>query len=585
MAFSQVRASVDTGQADEGQPLKVRGMLPWHNFLCGPTAWNESDYRAYLDEMKAHNLNLIAFHNYTGGGQRYITYVEPMIRIEYRDVVGQATFDTSLTARWGYRPLAVEDFVFGSRELFSLPAGVTAFGADCAIQARTNEDRYEKAQGLMQKVLAMAHERGIQMAMGFEFGIHPPEFMSIVPGHTMLDSSGILDPTSPAAIGLLHRTIDNLLIVYPALDQIWLWLHEHTMYTIGGKGSPVFQRYLKDKGMHFGDDARFNGVWSLLYIQEAYTYLKRKAPHLKLVISGWGGGVQLPKILKGLDVLLPRDITFSCLNPGQGTRMHDQTLADIATRRAVWSIPWLEGDAAMWHLQPRVHSLVDQVRQAETSGHEGVLAIHWRTRDVRANFEAYAWVASRPRESFTTEVFYRDYCGRYYGPKSRGHLAARLARMDREQWLHGVASPEYFPYDPTRWGKLDAVKIQRVREILAAVEESHALGLPPEQRKNLQWLRCNLQFFLQLDKVSRTMEPAYILCNDWLTGKVAPDVLGERGIQARVHLNQCPVKALFETYMQRVSSRGELGVLSSLNQRVWLQFRELDEFLKQIGSP
>jgi hypothetical protein len=32
---------------------------------------------------------------------------------------------------------------------------------------------------------------------------------------------------------------------------------------------------------------------------------------------------------------------------------------------------------------------MDRVRHAETSQHEGVLAIHSRTRDVRANFEAY----------------------------------------------------------------------------------------------------------------------------------------------------------------------------------------------------
>jgi hypothetical protein len=222
-------------------------------------------------------------------------------------------------------------------------AGATAFGADCATQARTNEEHYQKALALMQKVLDMAHERSIQMAMGFEFGIHPPESISTVPGHTMLDSSGILDLASPAAISSLHHTIDDLLAVHPTLDQIWLWLHEHTMYTIGGKGSPAFQRQLADQGRHFDSDARFNGVWSLLYIQETYTYLKHKVPHMKLVISGWGGGVQLPDILKELDVLLPRDITFSCLNPGQGALMHDQTLADIATRRPVWSIPWLCG--------------------------------------------------------------------------------------------------------------------------------------------------------------------------------------------------------------------------------------------------
>jgi len=29
-----------------------------------------------------------------------------------------------------------------------------------------------------------------------------------------------------------------------------------------------------------------------------------------------------------------------------------------------------------------------------------------------------------------------------------------------------------------------------------------------------------------------------------------------------------------------VRSRGELGVLSALNQKLWLQYKELDDFLK-----
>lgn len=134
-------------------PFTIRGTLPWHNFLSGPTAWNEEDYRAYLDDMAAKKLNFIGFHNYTGGAERYAPYVEPMIRMSYRNVVPETGFDTSTTARWGYRPLAVKDFAFGTDKLFHLPQGAKAFGADCATTALTNEDRYGKAHELMRKSL------------------------------------------------------------------------------------------------------------------------------------------------------------------------------------------------------------------------------------------------------------------------------------------------------------------------------------------------------------------------------------------------------------------------------------------------
>ena len=48
---------------------------------------------------------------------------------------------------------------------------------------------------------------------------------------------------------------------------------------------------------------------------------------------------------------------------------------------------------------------------------------------------------------------------------------------------------------------------------------------------------------------------------------------------ALVELKAAPVSRLFEAYAGRVRSRGEQGVLSSLNQKLWLQYRELAEFL------
>ena len=67
--------------------FNIRGVLPWHNFLSGPTSWNVEDYRIYLDECQQQHINFIGFHNYTGGGERYATYVEPMIKIEYKHIL------------------------------------------------------------------------------------------------------------------------------------------------------------------------------------------------------------------------------------------------------------------------------------------------------------------------------------------------------------------------------------------------------------------------------------------------------------------------------------------------------------------
>lgn len=417
------------------QGLAVRGTLPWHNFLSGPSAWNEEDYRSYLDGLAARKLNFIGFHCYTGGAERYAPYVEPIIRIRYRDVVPDATLDTSLTARWGYRPLAVRDFAFDTSKLFELPNGVTAFGARCAVTARSKEEHYRLAHDLMRKVLGMAHERGIRMAIGFEFGIHPPELASIVPPGSRIPGAMLPDPTHPANIEILYSALDDILREYRGLDYVWLWLHEHTMCIGQSQLAGRFGDLYRREGKHFADakdeGAVFSGVWSLAHLRHAHAYLARRAPKVRLIVGGWGGGPQLPPVLRGLDRALPRDVIFTCLNPGLGSRAHIPVLGEIAKHREVWSIPWLEGDGALWHLQPRVSLMFDQVKAAQQDGLAGVLGIHWRTEEIRGNLDAFARAAAGLRHVASVEDFYREDCLRQHGPESAKELAPLLARMDR----------------------------------------------------------------------------------------------------------------------------------------------------------
>lgn len=47
-----------------------------------------------------------------------------------------------------------------------------------------------------------------------------------------------------------------------------------------------------------------------------------------------------------------------------GASGHAPVLAEIATHRTTWAIPWLEGDGWLWHLQPRVAAVSEQVKAA-----------------------------------------------------------------------------------------------------------------------------------------------------------------------------------------------------------------------------
>ncbi len=565
----------------------IRGTLPWHNFLSGPTAWNEADYEQYLDRLEEKGLNFVGFHCYTGGAERYAPYVEPMIRIEYRDVVPLAGFDTSLTARWGYRPLKVRDFAFGTSRQFDLPLGAEAFGANCAILARDNENAYRRAQALMQRVLAMAHERGIQMAMGSEFGIHPPELASIVPPQSRIAGTMLPDPTHPSSIEILRATIDDILRAYPDIDWIWLWLHEHTMHvgqaTLSGELRAIYEKDAPLFAESGSDGVTFTGVWSLAYLRQAYAYLRERAPNVRIALGGWGGGVQLPGVLAGLDKALPKDIVFTCLNPGQGTAPQPAFLGEIAKNRPVWAIPWLEGDQRLWHLQPRVTLMREHVKRAHEQQLNGVVAIHWRTEETRLNLDAFARFACDPEDEANVEDIYRADCASRFGEQAGAALAPILAKMDREGWLNVPNSPEYFPYTP-QWGRINESLERQINDLLSIVEKVRPQTQDAQQQSNLDWLAANLKFTLLLDEVSRKIEPAYRLKNDWLTGRVDTGQLKSRAQAASAGLQAAPIEALFQTYAKRIRSRGELGVLSSLNQRLWLQYTELADFLQQIEA-
>jgi hypothetical protein len=567
-------------------PFAMRGTLPWHNFLSGPTTWDEEDYVRYLDRMQALGLNYLTFHCYTGGAERYATYVEPLIRMRYRDVLPEAFFDTSLTARWGYRPLAVSEFAFDTGRLFKLPDGVRPFGAQNALLARGNEARYDLAQALMRRVIELAHARGIQVGLGFEFGIHPPEFASLVPPESWIRGANLPDPTHPASIEILRATLDDILRAYPSIDWIWLWLHEHTMHVGRPLAGERFRELAQREAQFFQDGAEgqdlFTGIWSLAYIRQAYAYLKTRAPKVRLAISGWGGGTQLPGTLRGLNRALPRDIVFTCLNPSQGWAPQPSVLAEIAEQRPVWAIPWLEGDARLWHLQPRVNLLREQVALARQQQLQGVLAIHWRTEEIRANLDAFARFAAQPDALPTVEEFYRQDCAEHFGPAASEPVSAWLTRWDQKQLL-AAYSPEYNPYDPT-WGRLRPEMRSELTNALAQIDALRAGAEEPRHRTNLDWLAANLEFTVLLDEVSARLEPGYVLRDRWFSGDVNAHQMSREVGAARAAFNAAPVEALFRTFARRVRSKGELGELSSLNQRLWLAYKELQRFLSGQSS-
>jgi hypothetical protein len=130
---------------------------------------------------------------------------------------------------------------------------------------------------------------------------------------------------------------------------------------------------------------------------------------------------------------------------------------------------------------------------------------------------------------------------------------------------------------------MDSIQTLKYNGLIQAINELLNGSLKPTHRENLQWLMANFQVTVYLDRISRKMARAYNMKNQMLTGEIKMSNLDALKL-ARAELHQAPIEPLFRTYAGRVRSQGERGVLCSLNRKLYLQYKELDEFLQQLST-
>jgi hypothetical protein len=137
----------------------------------------------------------------------------------------------------------------------------------------------------------------------------------------------------------------------------------------------------------------------------------------------------------------------------------------------------------------------------------------------------------------------------------------------------------YYPYTPA-WGRLENKQEEVCREIINIIDS--CLGQEKEQLtiSNLYWLKACFEFTLLLHEVSVSMEPAWELRNMHLI-ESNNSRLPEQNIEdAKRFLTNAPIEEMIKVFASKVRSRGELGELSSINQRVWTEYQLLNEFLE-----
>jgi hypothetical protein len=546
------------GESWHAEPrFKVRGLVPWPDFLNCVSVYNREDWRAYLEAMVRMRFNTLGVHVYSGPEQ----WTESFLSFEYAGSGHLSYTDTSATNRWGYLPERTSRFGMGSPDFFDSEV----FGAEATTRAKSCWEDAEFAQKLWAEALGYAQKLGIRTGVGFEpyqipdeiFRATPPEAHYVPPDPKIPGPR--IDPESVAAKDILEARLANLLEAYPSVDYVWLWEDEQMNWASQKADVPL----------------------SVTPFKQAHDFLKRHAPDKRMVLSGWGGVV---RHFAYFHKSLPEDIIFTSLNDNLGWDPVSEEYGKLEGRER-WPIPWLEDDPAMWLPQLHVNRFVRDMDLAEKYGCQGLMGIHWRHRmmDIDAGFQSkYSW-----DKELTPAKFFLDYASTQAREPRAQKLAKVLEDTDRDRLIlsswtgeikdghseiheytgdYDEAFQFWSGYEPPDNIKKSQAEVARELRALTAAATS------PGERERLNYLTRFVEF---LTPYAESWSLAFHL-NEKLTQ--ATDLRkqnkaeeGRRLISAEgvpLWLKMAPmVREVFLDYQEIVSTRNDLGQLASMHNK------------------
>ena len=554
----------------------VRGSLPWYNFFNSPTAWELADHKAFIDQLAKMRCNFLGFHAYDH---------EPFAAYEHEGqlVAGQPLLNTS-RANWGTHPMKTDEFFAGTGQYFAREY----FGAASSF-IEDQEEAVAAAKHVLRQALEYAKGRGLQTCLGFEL-------------------RG--DPLNPDTQARFEARLKALLRDYTMLDCVWLW--EPEAMGIGSQGEPRPQSLWQGYAQRWADDfadvphsyRRAEAVRLTLFALHAHQVLQATRPDVRLVMSGWGGDqwLRCTDFYPGMDKILPDDVVFSALDNIRVSPSVSKAYGALSAERKRWPIIWFEFDGDQWGPQPNLRATAGACRDALAKGCQGLLGIHWRTRaveDAAAYCARFAWdptltvddfLARRARELFGVRDAedLADYlrrlqslgyrwvggagqaeCGRFSwsdGELARQTELAAVAHELRKRVGRPTSITEGLLREVTRLGsEIRTVLPEEVEGIVPSLTDFLGIDMLEQPQTALEDIAAYTGYVLLLDRASSLLGPDSGLDELIADGKVADavDLIRQSKLAEALH-----------TYAGRIRNKGELGVLATINAKLWADVRQ-----------
>jgi hypothetical protein len=376
------------------------------------------------------------------------------------------------------------------------------------------------------------------------------------------------------------------------LDYVWTW--EPEARGVHGQSPPALDSDLGAAYRHYESVFAYleeprritEAVRLTLYAREAYRILHEAAPRIRLVVSGWGGDHHLrcSDFYVGMDKVLPNDIIFAALDNIRVSDTVSAAYGQVSPERERWPIPWFEFDGDQWHPQPNARTWLNTCRDALSKGSQGVLGIHWRTRDVEESHALMSRFAWEP--ALTFERFYADYAKRCFGEGYAAEMARLLVELQSlgYRWIGGGGQQECgrfgwgSPTDPAKAGKLESIA-SRLRSICAELAGKPDYARQAERAtyflSTAEWVlgyERTAGALRQGGEVSALLEKAR-QAGDAGDGTTASNL----ALAGLAKLWDCDFGAALDSCARRITNKGELGILATVNTKAWAAYRSVEE--------
>lgn len=590
----------------DGAPVvRLRGFMPYTDFLTGPTVWDEEDYIEAIDNAARLRLNMFSMHFYT---------FEPVGDFEFKGRRRtEAFWDTSRTTRWHKRPGRLSDFVVGQEKFAAHHLAADTFGARSALQATTPADRFRLAEHDIRVAFDHAKQRGMQTTIGFEVTDPPLEFRALVDPADRYGEDGFgICPSSDDARELLKAWLAALVETFPSVDTYTLWQSETgpSRWTQGcpcdrcstfRREHPLPEYRLSDllgevsSKTYDVEDITESAQTFLQWVLLGYDLMQELAPDKRVALAGW----YIEHLFRAGSKYLPTDLVLSSMtevDPWEAPPLLDHF---EGVDRERWLINWWEIDFRMWLPQPKVSAYPPILEKVRRYGVDAVIWQHWRTRTVDDNARYTALAMWNP--TLSPREYYVDAIASEWGAEAAEDGADALLLFEEyERWLcHDlgwqVFAQDWFP--PAMAHALEfmgvhgaipanvvddvtakASRAPEIRARLGAVQE--LLAKARAQAKPVRdgdrpgfWERrlVYYQFFVDCLESIGTAALAY---QEATRGEHS--IATETDALRRTYnaLRAAPVLEFIKALSDDVEDKGDLGTLVNLNNELWTRYRD-----------